>query len=125
MAERVKYTWTVSSQYLRGARGITEEDVKAATEQDARRHGRLAGHVITSVATDWVPVTNPPADGPAGQDYQPGDCVQAKSQGRELAGKITAARADAVGWIYTLDTGYGETEIYGGDVYYLHPAGSW
>jgi hypothetical protein len=116
MAEPVKYTWAVLSQYPRGARGMSEEGVRAATEQEARRMGRKAGLKIVSVTTDWVPVTNPPLNGPAGQEYQAGD--------REVDGTITGGRPYNGGtWIYTLGTAYGETETYGDDVYYLHPAG--
>ena len=123
MAEPVKYTWTVLSQYLHGARGTCEAGVKAATEQEARKLGGLGGHRIISVTTDWLPLTNPPASGPAGQEYQRGDRVSAKCEGRELSGTITAARdVPYEGWKYTLDTGNGKVQVDGDDVYYLHPA---
>jgi hypothetical protein len=103
---------------------MSEEGVRAATEQEARRMGRKAGFKIVSVTTDWAPVTNPPLNGPTSQEYQAGDRVSAKAGGREVDGTITGGRPYNGGiWIYTLGTAYGETEIYGDDVYYLHPAG--
>lgn len=103
---------------------MSEEGVKAATEQEARQMGRKAGFRIVSVTTDWVPVTNPPPDGPAGQEYQAGDHVSAKAAGTEVEGTITGGRPyNGSIWLYTVGTAYGETEVYGDDVYYLHPAG--
>lgn len=123
--EPVKYTWTVSTRRRGSSQEPSEQGVKAATALEARQLAyRTVTEVITSVVTDWVPVTNPPAGGPAGQEYQRGDRVNAKSQGRELSGVITAARNRGGEWTYSLDTGYAKVPIDGDDVYYLHPAGS-